>query len=582
LIIYPYPFSLKEKLKNRINIFSFTGRISDLGLESKISPLFKVDGDELLSYGQNDEKISQIIFQDALKETKKNHNARVSEYQHPFIVAWDYEGFVHWDKVNKTVDLALNELQIISLDDPETPFIKQQPIDLQLRLNELIQVYNDGNYIDAISILSDFLSANYEITEFLKFNIDCLLANSYRMIGENEKSVKLFSRIEKKYLNVFSKDFIDYLNSNHIKISETTDRTWDKGVFNWDVGTVHYYWAYSLYEHKQYQDALLHFHKSVEFRRNSPIVDDYINSLTFVGIVYENLADFELSIKIFNDAINYLEQGNYRPQLMIMPLYRSVLVNLRIDNFDEAIRQANRAQALSEKAIEFYSKCLSIQIRINDQRIYRIYFNLIMSYMKLGSIDQATSLFRRFEILVKEYEQIHHRYLKAAQHSLVLSKVRINSFHDPVSRFDDAQELYLDVINDPEVNPVNLMHGYIHYINILLTRFEMTYDPPIIKDLKFIITKLLGHANQYNLPVLRVKGKWLLYKIAVYEKDNQEANRVIDQIVVMTTINNLDELNKRILKDADDYKKEKTGIQLTSILLDDIQYERYRLVITTS
>ncbi|MHA2091469.1 MAG: hypothetical protein ACW98K_11475 [Candidatus Kariarchaeaceae archaeon] len=110
----------------------------------------------------------------------------------------------------------------------------------------------------------------------------------------------------------------------------------------------------------------------------------------------------------------------------------------------------------------------------------------------------------------------------------------------------------------------------------------MTYDPPIIKDLKFIITKLLGHANQYNLPVLRVKGKWLLYKIAVYEKDNQEANRVIDQIVVMTTINNLDELNKRILKDADDYKKEKTGIQLTSILLDDIQYERYRLVITTS
>jgi tetratricopeptide (TPR) repeat protein len=258
LLLYPYPFHLQEKLKDKYNFFSYEGEISKLNPRSHLAPLFPLDEEEQIHsdiLGQHD---FQISLEEAINECESNYLARLSEHQHPFIICWDYEGFVHWDEENGTVDLALNELQIVAAEDPEIP-VKLQPIDLQLRLNRIIGLYNDGKHFDVIESIHDLLQENYKITEFLIFNLECIVANSYRMIGENEKSVETFSRIEERFLNKFSNEIIDYLVDNHIKISETNDASWNKGIFNWDVGTVHYYWAYALYEQEKYQDALVHF-----------------------------------------------------------------------------------------------------------------------------------------------------------------------------------------------------------------------------------------------------------------------------------------------------------------------------------
>ncbi|MHA2168964.1 MAG: hypothetical protein ACXAB7_03525 [Candidatus Kariarchaeaceae archaeon] len=235
-----------------------------------------------------------------------------------------------------------------------------------------------------------------------------------------------------------------------------------------------------------------------------------------------------------------------------------------------------------ERAQIYYEKCLLLQIEIDHFRLNRTYFNLVMNCIKLGLIEQATSYLGKLEILVKEYQQKHHRYLKAAKQSLLLCRVRISTYHDPVSNFNDIQSLYLEVINDPEVEPIYLMHGYINYINILLSTFEMTQDHSIIKDLKSIISKMKKQATKYGLQTLRVKGEWLLYKVALSENEQQEADHIFNRILLLTSTINLDELNKRIIEDAESYKSGDDGLQLTNILMDDILYERYRIVITNT
>jgi hypothetical protein len=110
----------------------------------------------------------------------------------------------------------------------------------------------------------------------------------------------------------------------------------------------------------------------------------------------------------------------------------------------------------------------------------------------------------------------------------------------------------------------------------------MTQDHSIIKDLKSIISKMKKQATKYGLQTLRVKGEWLLYKVALSENEQQEADHIFNRILLLTSTINLDELNKRIIEDAASYKSGDDGLQLTNILMDDILYERYRIVITNT
>ena len=78
MLLYPYPFSLQEKLKDRFNFFSFEDEISKLTSKSMLIPLFLVDAEELTLYDKNDKYGLQITFERAIKECNRHCHARVS------------------------------------------------------------------------------------------------------------------------------------------------------------------------------------------------------------------------------------------------------------------------------------------------------------------------------------------------------------------------------------------------------------------------------------------------------------------------------------------------------------------------
>jgi tetratricopeptide (TPR) repeat protein len=567
-----------------------------------LNPLFSVGKDELPLYLLSDNHSLQMPFKEVINKCENQFMARLSEHQQPFIVSWDFEGFVHWDEEGKTIDLGLNELQIV--EDKEIP-VRQHSIDLQLRLNAIISTYKDEDYVKTITIINEFLNENYSITDFVKFNLECITAISHRMIGENQISAELFSQIEERYISEFSAKDIDYLVKNRIISSDKTKIVWHKGILNWDVGTVHYYWAYSLYDQEKYQDALIHFAKSLKIRIDNSLAEDYANTLIFIGIVYESLFDFELSLHYFNDAINFLEQRDEYGESMIMALYRSSFVNLRMNNFENALNLANKAQQYNsktndeesstmvleiiggihkfqgefEQAIISYEKCLAIQLSINDIRVYQTHFDLFMSYLKLDQRKNAALHLDKLERLVDEYQQNRHIYLKKAQSVYALCKARFISSQDQSNNINHATTLYLKVIDDPETDPYYLMHAYLNYTNLQLSNLELRGDKSI-EGLRTILSKMQEHASRYNLHSLTVKGTWIQYKIALFENKDQEADLYMKKMQLLISKYTLDLLNKRIIKDIEDLQRGASGIKLTDILFDEIQYEKYQIVIS--
>jgi tetratricopeptide (TPR) repeat protein len=258
-----------------------------------------------------------------------------------------------------------------------------------------------------------------------------------------------------------------------------------------------------------------------------------ISSLNILGDIYRTKGELDLAVDYAEQALELAKELDNIPSI-IESLYN--------------LGQIFYIRGELEKA----SKLLKQSILLSDEHqipswLMPAFLQLVRTLVDDKSVEEAKKYLQRMQVLRDQHKIItYYHYYRIAK-----AYILKNSFL--VNEVEEAERLLREVTGDKKDFGPTTNIALIYLCEILLSRTSKTDNPEILGEIKSIITRLLEIAEKQH------SYRWLVYtlllqaKLALIEKNIDDARTLFTQAQHMAEWHNLSILARIISGEHDNF-----------------------------
>jgi len=232
--------------------------------------------------------------------------------------------------------------------------------------------------------------------------------------------------------------------------------------------------------------------------------------------LFENKGYLTLSFEIINELLTVAEKYGL-DKYKAMAFHQLGINYKHIGELDKALETLDRSEILYEHCIN-YDDGFSLALRISNLG------NAMRFAIEKGDLDKAKKYFTRLETMYK---------LNSDKKMLIPSYKLFKAYYLQLSKRTRekarAEELFKQVIEDPNSFSSYKAEAYKGLCNLLLDEMRMTGEMEVIDEMRSIISELIDIAQIWGSERYLMEGLTLQGKLALISFDIKSGKRYLTQ-----------------------------------------------------
>jgi tetratricopeptide (TPR) repeat protein len=591
-------------VNERLNMYTFAGRIEDLSYDSLVRPIYSTKYDTT----------EPITLNQAQVRSENNFMNQFSSTEMMYLFADGYEGRVTISEFEDTrsIDFSMNQLAY------ELPLIEMriwmENLDLEgipavdhlwNKLNQLLVSLQDANnHTKHIQDIEDILS-NFEIEKsILHFHLLVLTMRLQVHQNKFQDALDVFTISEKLYAQLKDEEQKFIANIRAFSVDYPKTVLWKDETILRDFAYLLNLGGVISEFSGAYTKAIEYYSRALELRKE--LVNSYIGNEKDIATTTLNIGNYYFRFRDFNTALEYYQEA--RRIYQQFSSYSSVLrcyLNLgfchqNLGEFDNAISYANKV--LEEHTGEEYSvdRARAFELQADSYRFKGDFSNAEKNYLKSlaeFTLEDNFNLYTRiiFSLLLiyldrDDKEQAKH-YLKILEESKsyranefigTMYQIAHTKYQSSVNKsYEESLQTFLDILKSDTPLIDFRIYAALNVADILIDQIKTDTKPS--HQIDEILTQLKSMAKTYQIHTLQISNKvleyyWELSKTGDHNLDSLTEAKIL---AIEFKLTELEQEVDALFKIAEMNTEINPLVEMKSLLFADITTRKFILEIVS-